>query len=125
MFLNCLCIKQIEHSGSAAYTPLTCMDSVMSACGERESNGISIGNFHSGLWCVFMSKRMWVGPEMLIPCHHRIISLSSSVALGALSGSPVFINVFQVFKDHSFSYNLTPNFKETALSCSQPKNSVG
>lgn len=66
-----------------------------------------------------------MGPENAHPFSSQESSASLHVwPLAALSGSPVFINVFQVFKDHHFPYNLTPNFKEIASSYPQP-NSVG
>ena len=37
----------------------------------------------------------------------------------------MFINVFKVFKGQHFSYNLTPKYKDNALSGIQPKNNVG
>lgn len=63
----------------------------------------------------------WVGPEVGYPLSgSAITNLSSYVALAALSGSPVFIHVFNVFKDRHFSYNMSPKYqKSTALVLNQ------
>lgn len=55
----------------------------------------------------------WVGREVGYTLSGSAIThLSSYVALAALTGSPVFINVFNMFKDHHFSHNLSLKYKK-------------
>lgn len=69
--ISALSSKQIEYREIAAYTPLTYMDLVTYAWGERESNGVSIV-VSIGVYGVCACPGEWGwGLRMLIPSHHR------------------------------------------------------
>ena len=78
--------------------------------------------------CGHVRGAFWVGHEdgWSLDSQSQELSASSHMwPLAALSGSPVFINAFKVFKGHHFSSNLTPKYKDIASSGTKPKNNVG